>query len=243
MSTPETHLPRVAAIGPLIQRLGLGAVSLVAANTLLLFLYFWYDVTLFQLVLVYWCECVWIGVFSAVKLCIASIAGDPYENKWVDVSAGTSLFTSLALVWFAGAFFLSLLGVLLIAILYVNDVLPLGNPGDDWRNHIGLVLGASLLLMAAHAISLVANFLVGREYRTARAGELLKLPFTRCLALLLAIVVSIVFVVLVPTFANTTAFATVVIVVKVLWDIRLHRAERRMFDLRNPLTDPGRRAL
>ena len=229
MSTPDTQFPTSTLNLPLIQRLGLGATSLVIANTLLLMLYFWYDVTLFQLVLVYWCECVWIGLFSAVKLIFASIAGDPYENSWASFSPGASLLTSFMVIGFAGSAFITLLGIMLVSILFVNDALPLGSPGDEMHKQIGLVLGASALLMAAHTISLIANFFVGREFQTARVGSLLMLPFTRSFALLGAIVVSILFVALVPAFANTTAFAAVVIFLKTLWDIRLHRNERRMF--------------
>lgn len=101
MSTPEIILTRVALRLPLIKRLGLGAICLIIANTLLLFLYFWYDVTLFQLVLVYWCECVWVGIFSAIKLTVASVVGDPYENRWADVSPGAALFTSLFVIIFS----------------------------------------------------------------------------------------------------------------------------------------------
>ena len=179
--------------------------------------------------LVYWCECVWIGLFSAIKLIVASIAGDPYENSWAEFSPGSSVFLSVVIIGFVGSVFFSLLGLILMAILSVNDALPLGDPGDEMYNHIGLVVGASLLLMAAHAISFVANFLVGGEFRKVGLGALLKLPFTRCFALLFAIILGIGFVALVPAFANTTAFAVVVIFVKVLWDIRLHHKERRMF--------------
>ncbi|HNP62809.1 MAG TPA: DUF6498-containing protein [Woeseiaceae bacterium] len=216
-----------------VHRFGIGAISLIVANTLLLYLFFWHDATLFQLVLVYWCECAWIGVFSAIKLIVASIAGDPYENGWVEFSSGTSLFTSVLVIGFAGGAFLSLLGIMLMSILFVNDALPLGNAADDMHNHISLIIGASLLLMAAHAISLVVNYLVAGEYKTAKAGALLLLPFSRCVALLFAIIVSVLFVVLLPAIANTTVFACIVIAIKVSWDIRLHRNERRM------LGDPG----
>jgi hypothetical protein len=37
-------------------KIGIGASSLIAANATLLFLYFWLDLTLFQVVLVYWLE-------------------------------------------------------------------------------------------------------------------------------------------------------------------------------------------
>jgi hypothetical protein len=229
MSTPETLSAHERPGLPAAKGFGLGAVSLILANAGLLIFYVVYDVTLFQLVLVYWCECVWIGIFSAIKLIIASIIGDPYENRWADVSPGSAFLTSLIVIIFTSSTFFSLLGVTLVFILFANDALQLGNPNDETFNHIRLVLGASLLLMAGHAISLIANFFVLGEYKTAKVRTLVTLPFTRCIALLAAIVVSIVFVATVPGFANTSAFAVAVILLKVLWDNRLHRRERRAF--------------
>ena len=224
----------------LIKKLGPGAISLIAANTAVLWLYFVYDLTLFQLVLVFWCECAWIGVFSAVKLMVASAIGDPYENRWADVSAGSALLISLLVIFMTSSLFFSLLGMVLMAILFAIDALPLGNPGDAAINHIGLVLGTSLFLMAAHAISLLANFLILGEYKTARVGPLIALPFKRCLALFFMIATSILLVALVPTFANTTAFAIAVIALKVLWDILLHVGERRSFATTATVAEPDR---
>ncbi|MDH4048510.1 MAG: DUF6498-containing protein [Gammaproteobacteria bacterium] len=212
---------------PLAGQLGLSALSLITANSLLLVLFFVYDVTLFQLVLVYWCECVWIGIFSAFKLITASTIGDPYRNRFAEVSGGTGVFLSLFVIGFSSTAFFSLLGMILMGILMANEALALSNPGDAMFNHIGLVLGASLLLMASHAISFVGNFLLLGEFKTARIGTLLALPFKRCLALLVTIALSIAFVAMVPALASTTAFAVVVIVLKTLWDAWLHKSERR----------------
>lgn len=229
MSSPGTTILRTDARLPFVGRLGLGAISLIIANAALLTLYFRYDVTLYQLVLVYWCECVWIGIFSAIKLIVASLIGDPYENRFAEVSAGAALFMSLFVIIFSSMAFFMLLGLLLMSILGANDVLALSNPNDAMSNQVGLVLGASFLLMAGHTVSLIVNFLVLGEYKTARVRTLVALPFHRCLALLVAIMVSIAFVTYVPGFANTSAFAVPVIVLKVFWDIRLHQKERRAF--------------
>jgi len=229
MSTPDTLLAHVEARLPYVARLGSGVIWLIIANSGLMYLYFRYDVTLFQLVLVYWCECVWIGIASAIKLIVASIAGDPYENRWADVSPGAAILTSLFVIIFSSSAFFSLLGVTLLSILFANDALALSNYNDEMYNHIGLVLGASFLLMTGHAISLIGNFLILGEYKTARVRTLVAVPFKGCIALLVVIVISLAFVAFVPGFANTTAFAVAVILLKVLWDIRLHRDERRAF--------------
>jgi hypothetical protein len=221
-TTPDTRLP-------LAGELGLSALGFIAGNSLLLVLYFVHDVTLFQLVLVYWCECAWIGLFSALTLLTASMIGDPYRNRVAEVSGGAGLFMSLVVIGFSSTAFFALLGMILMGILMANDALALSSPGDDMLNHIGLVLGASLLLAAAHAISFVGNFLILGEYKMARVGTLLALPFKRSLALLVTIAVSIAVVAKVPGLASTTAFAVVVIVLKSLWDVWLHRKERKGF--------------
>lgn len=214
---------------PLLGRLGLGAYALIAANASILILFFVHNVTLFQLVLVYWCECAWIGIFSAIKLIVASAFGNPYENRWAEVSGGAAVFMSLLVIVFSSSAFFSLLGISLMAILFANDTLQLSGPGDEMVNHIGLVLGTSFLLMSAHALSLIMNFFILGEFRTARIGTLVALPFKRCLALLFAIVVSLVCVALLPRFASTAAFAVLVISLKSLWDLWLHLEERRKF--------------
>jgi hypothetical protein len=221
-AAPDTRLP-------LAGELGLSVLGFIAGNSLLLVLYFVHDVTLFQLVLVYWCECVWIGLFSAIKLVTASVIGDPYRNRVAEVSGGAGVFMSLIVIGFSSTAFFALVGMLLMGILMANDTLALSSPGDDMMNHIGLVLGASLLLAASHAISFVGNFLLLGEYKIARVRTLVALPFKRCLALLVTIAASLAVVAAVPGLASTSAFAVVVIVLKTLWDVRLHRKERRGF--------------
>jgi len=229
MRTPDTVPAPAGDQWPVIGQLGLGALSLIVANSGVLCIFFALDVTLFQLVLVYWCECAWIGIFSAIKLITASMIGDPYENRWADVSPGVAVFVSLCVIVFSSSAFFSLLGTIFILILFANESLALSTPNDKLLNHIALVLGASSLLMAAHATSLVSNFLLLGEFRAARVRELVALPFRRCPALLAAILVSIALVVAVPEFASTTGFAVAVILLKLLWDIRLHLEERRIF--------------
>jgi Family of unknown function (DUF6498) len=210
-----------------LSRLGVGALVLLLANAGVLILFFTRDVTLFQLVLVYWCECVWIGIFSAIKLIVASIFGDPYNNRWAEVTPGASVFWSLFVIFLSSTAFISLLGFSLMAILFANDVLALSSPGDDMLNHIGLILGTSCLLMTAHALSFITNFLLLGEFRIARVGTLVALPFKRCLALFFAILISLGCIALLPRFSDTAGFAALVIALKSLWDLWLHVSERR----------------
>ena len=221
MSAPHADLGNSALPTPVIGRLGLSAISLIVANATVLFLLLHYDLSPIQVVLVYWCECVWIGLFSAAKLALASVIGDPYENRWATFSKGSAFFCSSA--------FFSVLGAVLVLVVSVQHLLGAANSGLEALEHIPLVLGTSMVLLVSHGISFVVNFLILGEYRRARLGDLITLPFKRSLALLAAILLGLVVVVLVPWLASTTLFAAIVIVLKVLWDLRLHNRERQVF--------------
>ena len=229
MSAPHADLGNSALPTPVIGRLGLSAISLIVANATVLFLLLHYDLSPIQVVLVYWCECVWIGLFSAAKLALASVIGDPYENRWATFSKGSALLISIVTIFFCSSAFFSVLGAVLVLVVSVQHLLGAANSGLEALEHIPLVLGTSMVLLVSHGISFVVNFLIRGEYRRARFGDLITLPFKRSLALLAAILLSLIVVVLVPWLANTTLFAAIVIALKVLWDLRLHNRERQVF--------------
>ncbi len=217
-----------------VGRAGIGAVSLVAANAGLAWIYFHFDLTLYQLVLVYWWECLWIGLFSAFKLLVASAIGDPYSSRYVSSTPGGRVVLSIVLIVSLSAVFGSLLGLTGMSLLWVGEALPGSGEADRAINHIGLILGSSLLFLLGHGLSFVVNFLALGEFRHARAGTLLLLPFKRCLALFTCIAIAIGVVIKVPALASARAFAAIVIVLKILWDVWLHLRERR--DFADPVT-------
>lgn len=214
---------------PAIGRLGLSAISLIVANAAVLYLYLHYDLSLIQVVLIYWCECVWIGFFSAAKLILASIIGDPYENRWAEFSKGGALFASIVVIFFSSSAFFTVLGAVLMIVLFVQHSFDAGSSGIELLGHVSVVIGTSMVLLVSHGISFVTNFLILGEFRRARFGDLVAMPFKRSLALLLAIVVSLIFVILLPWLASTTLFAAIVVALKLALDLRLHRRERLTF--------------
>lgn len=207
----------------------IGAISLAAANAGLLFLYLYYDLTLFQLILVYWWECFWIGLFCALKLIVASMIGDPYGNKYLEVSGCAGVFLSIAAIGFVGAEFIGIVGLLGFGITAAYSELSGLEPDHLLFDQVGLILGSSILFLAGHGLSFVVNFLILGEYRQARVVSLLFLPFKRCFALFAAVIVAFLVAYYVPGLASGTAFAVILIVVKLLWDYRLHVKERRAF--------------
>ena len=208
---------------------GVAALSLLAANAGMLFLYFALDLTLFEVVVVYWFEALWVGLFSGLKLLVASLFGSPYDNRWVDVSWGSGLFFSLfAIVKSAGAF-LTILIFTGLALVVAHEGLT-GLSGDEFvREQGALLLKCSLLFVAGHGLSFVINFLILGEFRHARAGTLLWLPFKRGLALFVTIVATLTALQAWPGILTYTTFALLLIGVKLAWDYFLHTRERHSF--------------
>ena len=212
-----------------IGRASLSALTLVAANATVLLLYFIYDLTLFQLVVLFWVECFWIGIFCAIKIFTASLLGDPYENKYMEVSRGGNLFLSLFAIWFAGAQWLALFGITGIGIAFARDSFAPESSSNFVMEDLGLIIGSAGIFFVGHGLSFIVNFIIFGEFRTAKAGTLLALPLKRSLALLGAIVAAFGAMLAFPEMASTTSFAIILVALKVLWDYKLHVSERKAF--------------
>ncbi|HNP34678.1 MAG TPA: DUF6498-containing protein [Woeseiaceae bacterium] len=225
MDSVPTHVNQRQQASTLSARFGIGAASLLLANSGFLILFLVYDLSLYQLVVVYWCECFWVGAFSVLKLGVASLLGDPFQNRYVNVSRGSGLFLSFLTVWFTSGLFFSLLAMLGLLIFS-----PLFNATesvtDSPMENLSFLASITVLLAAAHGISFIANFLCAGEYKHARFGTLLALPFKRCLSMLGAAMLAAVVVYALPELASTMTFALVIIVMKFVADLRLHRGER-----------------
>lgn len=229
MERSEAISPLSEAQGNVIGQVGIGALSLFVANASLLFLYIVYDLTLFQLVIVLWLECFWVGFFSVLKMITASMLGDPYQNRHVEMSGGVNLIISFFAIGLVGGQFLGLFGLTGISIAFVFDAVTDGGAEGMLFDSIGLILGSTAMFFIGHGISFIANFLMLGEYKTAKVSTLLGLPFRRCFALLGSISIAICVMYLVPVFSSTAGFAALLMLFKVLWDFRLHMKERKAF--------------
>lgn len=219
----------IAGLNGETREMGVGSVaalSLFAANAGLLLIYFALDLTLFQLVFVYWWEALWIGLFSGLKLLTASLFGSPFESRWFDISRGGSFLVSLLAIVKAGAAFLALLVLTGVALIVAQQELT-GTDGTDFvRDQFGLILKCSLIFLFGHGLSFIVNFLILGEFRHARFGTLLLLPFKRSLALFVAVVASLTAIQAYPGVLSNTTYAALLIAAKLAWDYFLHRRER-----------------
>lgn len=205
------------------------ALGLVAANVGFLALLVVLDLTLFELVVVYWLELLWIGLFSGLKLLVASLFGSPYENRWIEVSKGAAVFISLfAVVKSAGIFF-TLLMAAGIGLIMAHEALT-GVPGEEFlKGEAPLLLKCSVLFLVGHALSFIINFVVLGEFRRARAAALFWLPFKRSVALLVIVAAGLTAIAKWPGPLSATGFALVLVVVKLSTDWFLHARERQDF--------------
>ena len=218
----ETHRMRPGLVAGL---------SLLAANAGMLFLYFALDLTLFLVVVVYWFEALWVGLFSGLKLLTASVFGNPFENRWVDVSRGSGFLLSLFAIAKSGGAFLFLIIITFAALVVAQEALT-GVDGSDFAgDQLPLLLKCSLLFAAGHGLSFIVNFLFLGEFRRARFTTLLWLPFKRALALFVTIGAALTALQQWPGILTYTTFAALLIAVKLAWDLFLHWRERRAFSM------------
>jgi hypothetical protein len=202
------------------------AISLIVGNLGALYYSFIWDFSLYQVVVMFMTECVWIGAFSALRLIVASLFSRPYDTKNVGVSPGISLLISGFLIWTLGARFFALIGAILVSLVFVGwkfgDLSGVGM----FVEIAGAAILASFPLLIGHTAWFFWDFLIQGEYRTARPGELLERPFVGCRGLLAAIAVALGATVLLPGLATTSAFAILVILGKAALDVRVYLRER-----------------
>ncbi len=208
---------------PLIERWGSLWIGALAANATVLIIAVANDLSLIEILMVYCCESVWIAVFGALRLIVASILGDPYQNRWLDLSRASSVFASIAIILVASSTYLWIPGVAFGSVLYAEHVLNASHSQIDDLQHLWLVVGTSAVFFANHGWNFLVRFLALGEFRFARVGDLVLFPLKRSLALLLSIGGGLALIVLMPVVANTIVFVLIVIALKLMLDLRLYR--------------------
>ena len=192
--------------------------GLFFTNFGMLFLFFLLELSLFQLVVVYWFETLWIGLFAGLRLLTASLFGDPYENRWVDVSPGASFLMSLFAIGKSGGTFFLIFILTGVALVVAHEGLT-GIPGNDFVGaQAMLLIKCSFLFAIGHGLSFLVNFLIFGEFRRVRVATLLWRPFKHSVALFVTIVVALTTIQTWPGYLNATGFAAILILVKLSWD-------------------------
>ena len=199
---------------------------MIVANAAVLVIAVIQDLSLIQILLVYCFESVWIGIFSALRLIVASLFGNPYRNSSIEFSPGISLLMSIVIIVMSSTAFFAITGAAAGFVVYVEELFTDSATSTDTLLHLPLVLAASLVFVVSHGLSFVINFLYLGEFRRARAGELVGFPFNRSVGLLLSIFIGMAATSLLPMFANARSFVVIVVLLKLALDFYLYRDER-----------------
>jgi len=202
------------------------AWALLAANLGSLILYLALDLSLYQLLVVYWWETVWIGAFNALKLLVASIIGQPYDYlSWLHVTRGSSALISIVALLFFGGKYLVFVLLLALVVFMLPEAMGDGDALTALEQGGEAVALTTALFLCSHTVSFVLNFIVRQEYRSARAIGLIFWPYVRCSALLGAMAIAFLVLALFPQFASTTMCAMLIIIIKLTADLALHSRE------------------
>jgi Family of unknown function (DUF6498) len=211
---------------------GLAWLTALIANAAVLLFYFYYDLSLTQLVFVYWWECAWVGLFAWLKLLAATLFGSPYESPYVEMSRGASLFATLLLLCFVGTkYFTVLIGLGLIVVGVSVEVTGL-EAGAVIRDMIDPVLAIALVLLVNHALLFVYSLVLGGGMGAVRWLPVLGWSYARLGTLAVAMACGLLAVAAWPSSA--WLFAAVIVAVKIAADCVLTRLEATGAQQREP---------
>ncbi len=224
-----------------------GLVALVIANLFVALQTLRHEWGYYETLLIYWSEVVILGVYNVVRLMVVGVFGarplGSWAAQWVDLGSRLNrfIFTAIGVGFFVikfGAFALSvgLFVLLLPAMLRLDG-------GGDVSIHRALVaagpglLTATVALCLSHGVSLVQNFLLGREYDRVSIVSLIFSPYVRMSLVGAVLLLGIGIARLVPTLGRETAFAVVMMLLKLLADSVSHTLEHGLYLAESP--DPG----
>lgn len=179
---------------------------------------------IFPLIFLFWLENVIVGVFNALKLLLLAPA-EPVG--WVVKAVMLPFFC------FHYGMFCLVHGVF-VFVLFGRGVVEIRGP-LEWQ-HIWSVLvnqhlyWAALALAASHGVSFVLNYLHSGEYRQARLDALMHAPYGRVVVLHVAILGGGF---LILSLGSPLGGLILLIVLKIVLDVRAHLRERRRFAVAN----------
>lgn len=133
-----------------------------------------------------------------------------------------------------------ILGAYNVLRLLLPAMLRLDGEGGGANIHRALVaagpglLAATGALCLSHGVSLVRNFLVGREYERLNIVGLVFWPYARMSLVGGVLLLGIAIARLVPALGRETAFAVVMVLLKLLADAASHTLEHRWLMTESP---------
>jgi hypothetical protein len=200
-------------------------VALVLANLVPVFGVFYFHWEVFPLMFLFWSENVIIGVINVLKMLCANPAS---PAGWME-----KIFIIPFFCVHYGIF--TLVHGMFVIVLFGGGLKHgLGFPNADtfWQIARENCLGWAILgLAVSRGISFATNYLANGEYRRASPNQLMGQPYGRIMVLHVAIIFGGI---LMMALHSPAAGLLVLIVLKILFDLRGHLAERKKFSPNPP---------
>lgn len=185
------------------------AIALIIANLLPLAGVVLFDWAVLDLMLLYWVENVVVGVINVLRMIAGRGTGRLFLIPFFAVHYGMFCFGHYTAIS-------HLFGVDLVEAFAMPVAEALRSP--MWIAVAGITL--------SHLFSFKFNFIDGKEYRRTGINRLMTRPYGRIVALHIAVIAGGFFI---TTLDNPLPALIVLIAGKIVFDLRMHTAERRVF--------------
>ncbi|MCX5638384.1 MAG: DUF6498-containing protein [Planctomycetota bacterium] len=203
-------------------------LTLVAANTVPLWGVLFLGWDAFYIVLLYWAENLAVGFYNILKIAFVKVP-HPVEHL------GKLFFIPFFIIHYGG--FTAVHGLFILVLFKKSPEFLSGNTWPCFLVFVQLLLNvikqaysvmtvpvkyALAGLFFSHGVSFVDNFLLKREFASAKPDKLMGSPYARVVVMHIAIIVGAFL-----TFAigSPVALLVVLIVLKTILDARLHLRE------------------
>ena len=213
-------------------KLDIPIIALLAANAIPLFGVLFLGWEVFYIVLLYWTENIVIGFYNVLKMVFAAV---PHPIAHL----GKLFLIPFFIVHYGG--FTAVHGFFVLA-LFNDDGQgpPMG--GMDWPCFLVFIQMlfsvikymysvippqvrlAVLALIISHGVSFVQNYLLKREYATAKPDKLMASPYSRVVVMHIAILAGGF---LTMAIGSPAPLLVVLVVLKTVLDISLHNREHK----------------
>lgn len=224
-----------------------GLVALVIANLFVALQTLQHEWGYYQTLLIYWSEVVILGGYNVVRLMVVGVFGarplGDWAARWVDPGSRLNrfIYTVIGVGFFVLKFGGFALTVGLFVLLLPAFLRPDGQGGASIHRALieagpGLLTATGALCLS-HGVSFLRNFLLGREYDRVSIVSLVFAPYVRMSLVGAVLLLGIAIARLVPALGQETAFAVVMVLLKLLTDAVSHTLEHGQYLAESP--EPG----
>lgn len=192
--------------------------ALIAANLLPIAGVLWWDWSVFSIMLLFWLENIIVGLLNVPRILFA--VGDPDERQR---RFSNRLFVAVFFTFHYGLF------------AYGHGVFVFSAFGEGIESDPDLQLTLQLVvqqqlqwavaaLFISHLFSLIINYFMSAEYRRVGVKQMMKQPYSRVLVMHLGIIFGGF---LLEKLNGPLLGLVVLIVIKIMVDVRAHQKEHR----------------